>query len=38
VGRVVDETLAAPGVALDGVRSLTTVRDVVLAARRMTRV
>jgi hypothetical protein len=34
VGRIVDETLAAPGVALDGVRSLTSVRDVVLAARR----
>jgi hypothetical protein len=34
VARVVDEILAAPGVALDGVRSLTSVRDVVLAARR----
>jgi hypothetical protein len=34
VGRIVDETLAAPGVALDGVRSLTSVRDVVLEARR----
>jgi hypothetical protein len=34
VGRIVDETLAAPGVALDGVRWLTSVRDVVLEARR----
>jgi hypothetical protein len=25
----VDETLAAPGVALDGVRSLATIRDVI---------
>lgn len=33
VGRVVDETLAAPGVALEGVPSLGAVRDVVLAAR-----
>ncbi|HLK36421.1 MAG TPA: hypothetical protein VKU41_06680 [Polyangiaceae bacterium] len=33
VGEIVDETLAAPGVALDGVRSLTTVRDVTLRAR-----
>ena len=32
LGRVVDETLAAPGVALDGVRSLTSVRDVIAAA------
>jgi hypothetical protein len=31
--RAVDETLAAPGVALDGVRSLTSVRDVILRAR-----
>jgi hypothetical protein len=30
---LVDETLAAPGVALDGVRSLTSVRDVILRAR-----
>lgn len=29
LGRLVDETLAAPGVALDGVRSLTTIRDVI---------
>jgi hypothetical protein len=34
LGRIVDETLAAPGVALDGVRSLTGVRDVIAAARR----
>jgi len=34
LGRIVDETLAAPGVALDGVRSLTSVRDVIAAARR----
>jgi hypothetical protein len=34
VARVVDEILAAAGVALDGVRSLTSMRDVVLAARR----
>lgn len=33
VGRVVDETLAAPGVAVEGVPSLGAVRDVVLAAR-----
>ena len=32
VGRVVDEALAAPGVALDGVRSLDSVRDVILRA------
>ncbi|HEX8794016.1 MAG TPA: hypothetical protein VF765_23905 [Polyangiaceae bacterium] len=29
VGRLVDETLAAPGVALEGVRSLRTIRDVI---------
>jgi len=34
LGRLVDETLAAPGVALDGVRSLTSIRDVIAAARR----
>src|ERR1700722_10043311 len=34
LGRIVDQTLAAPGVALDGVRSLTSVRDVIVAARR----
>ncbi len=33
LGALVDETLAAPGVALDGVRSLTSVRDVILRAR-----
>ena len=32
VGRLVDETLAAPGVALDGVRSLGTIRDVIAEA------
>jgi hypothetical protein len=30
--RAVDETLAAPGVAIDGVRSLTSVRDVIVRA------
>jgi hypothetical protein len=34
LGRIVEETLGAPGVALDGVRSLTRVRDVIAAARR----
>lgn len=33
-GRVVDSTLAAPGVALEGVRSLASVRDLVIRARR----
>jgi hypothetical protein len=32
---IVDETLAAPGVALDGVRSLTSVFDVITRARRV---
>jgi hypothetical protein len=32
LGRIVDETLAAPGVALDGVRSLASVRDVIAEA------
>lgn len=32
LGRLVDETLAAPGVALDGVRSLASVRDCVAEA------
>jgi hypothetical protein len=32
VGRLVDTTLAAPGVALDGVRSLATIRDVIQEA------
>ena len=31
--RAVDETLAAPGVAIDGVRSLTSVRDVIVRAK-----
>ena len=31
--RAVDETLAAPGVALDGIRSLTSIRDVIVRAR-----
>ena len=31
--RIIDRTLAAPGVALDGVRSLTSVLDVVSRAR-----
>jgi hypothetical protein len=34
LGRIVDETLAAPGVALDGVKSLANVRDVIARARR----
>lgn len=33
VGAIVDETLGAPAVALDGVKSLASVRDVVLQAR-----
>ena len=33
VGSRVDAALGAPGVALDGIRSLTSVRDVILAAR-----
>ncbi len=33
LGRIVDETLAAEGVALDGVRSLGSVRDVIARAR-----
>lgn len=33
LGALVDETLAAPGVALDGVRSLESVRDVIALAR-----
>jgi hypothetical protein len=32
VGRLVDASLAAPGVALEGVRSLTSVRDAIAAA------
>jgi hypothetical protein len=34
VGRIVDETLAGPRVAIEGVRSLASVRDVILKARR----
>jgi hypothetical protein len=34
VGAIVDATLAAPGVALEGIRSLTSVRDCVLEALR----
>ena len=34
VGRIVDETLGRPGVALDGVRSLASVADVIVRARR----
>jgi hypothetical protein len=34
IGRIVDETLAVGGVALDGVRSLASVRDVIVRARR----
>jgi hypothetical protein len=34
VGRVVDDTLRRPGVALDGVKSLASVADVVTRARR----
>jgi hypothetical protein len=33
LGALVDEILGAPGVALDGVRSLTSVRDVILQGR-----
>ena len=33
LGAVVDAALGAPGVALDGVRSLATIRDVIAAAR-----
>src|SRR5262249_31792393 len=33
LGALVDETLAAPGVALDGVRSLESLRDVIARAR-----
>jgi hypothetical protein len=34
LARIVDETLAGPGIALDGVKSLTSVRDVIARARR----
>jgi hypothetical protein len=33
IGALVDETLGAPGVALDGIRSLKSVRDAILDAR-----
>jgi hypothetical protein len=33
IAAAVDDSLAGPGVALDGVRSLTSVRDVILRAR-----
>jgi hypothetical protein len=33
VGRIVDETLAAPGVAVEGVASLASIRDVIVRAR-----
>ena len=33
IGAIVDETLGAPGVALDGIRSLKSVRDAILDAR-----
>jgi hypothetical protein len=33
LSRVVDETLTAPGVALDGVKSLASIRDVISRAR-----
>ncbi|MGH7436828.1 MAG: hypothetical protein ACRENE_14235 [Polyangiaceae bacterium] len=36
VGRIVDETLSSPGVALEGVASLASIRDVIVAARRRT--
>ena len=34
IGALVEETLGAPGVALEGVRSLRSVRDAILQARR----
>jgi hypothetical protein len=36
LGALVDETLGAPGVALDGVRSLASVRDVIARGRGLT--
>ena len=33
IGALVDETLGAPGVAIDGIRSLKSVRDAILDAR-----
>jgi hypothetical protein len=35
IGAAVDETLTAPGVALFGVRSLASIRDVLVAAKRL---
>jgi hypothetical protein len=32
VGQLVNDTLSAPGVALDGVRSLGSIRDVIFEA------
>jgi hypothetical protein len=37
VGSAVDDALAQPGVALDGVRSLASIRDVIGLARRAPR-
>lgn len=34
IGAIVDESLTAPGVALDGLRSLASLRDVIVRARR----
>ncbi len=34
IGRTVDETLTAPGVAVEGIRSFATIRDVIIEARR----
>lgn len=34
IGAAVDETLLAPGVALDGIRTLESLRDVIVRARR----
>jgi len=34
IGRIVDETLMAPGVAFDGIRTLSSLRDVIARARR----
>ncbi len=37
IGAIVDEMLSAPGVALDGIRTLATVRDLVVRARGLSR-
>jgi hypothetical protein len=34
IGRIVDETLRRPGVAIDGVKSLASVADVIRGATR----